>query len=419
MNKTNINRKAWGMLLLFTLLNVLSYADRFLIMAFSDDIIKDLSLTYFQYTILTGYAFTIFYTIAGLFMGALTDRVHRPRLMAAGLFAWTFLTALTGFTKNFFQVSITRAFVGVGEATLTPSALSMLSEVFSSTKRGFASAIFYLGLPVGTFVSFLLAASLGSKFGWRGCFFLMGVVGVTAIAFLLMLKDRRENHKDKPKDKPAFVKETLKDFLRTLSQTRGLLLVLLASVFITFTQGALVLDQVWLIKERGFSQSGARQFSGIIYLTGGVIGSIVAGIGSDWFQKKWHGGRVLFLAVSYLLATPLVIAYRLAPPDSLAFICTAFLLSMSVMFALAPVIATVQEFVPRRILGKSIAICIFAFSVFGNATGSAVTGWLSDQFTRTGVSGPLTMAMLMTSLPAVIAVILYYAAYLKIVSPAK
>ncbi len=411
--------KSWGLLVLFTLLNILSYTDRFLIIAFANDIIKDLSLTYFQYTILTGFVFTIFYTVAGLFMGALADRVHRPRLMAAGLFTWTLLTAITGVAKSFFQVSIARAFIGVGEATLTPSALSMLTEVFPSTKRGFASAVFYMGIPVGTFVSFLLAALLGSKIGWRGCFFLMGAVGIVASFVLLTLKDQRDNLASEPEDSAAFFRETLRDFLHTLSQIQGLVLVVVASIFIAFTQGALVLDQVWLTTERGFSQSGAQQFAGIIFLTGGIIGSIVAGIGSDWFQKKWHGGRALFLAVSYLIITPLAIAYRFIPPESIAFYVIAFLVSMSIMFVFGPVIATVQELVPKRMIAKSIAASIFVFAVFGNATGSAVTGWLADRFTRNAIVEPLTKAMLITSLPAVVAVILYYAAYRKLTKKQK
>ena len=78
-------RNAWGLLLVLTLLNIINFADRYLIIAFSTRIVPELGLSNLQFGLLTGIVFTAVYTIFGLFLGSLADRVHRPRLIAAGL----------------------------------------------------------------------------------------------------------------------------------------------------------------------------------------------------------------------------------------------------------------------------------------------------------------------------------------------
>src|SRR6185503_5126923 len=111
-----------------TLLNVLNFADRYLMAAFAPSIMADLGLNNLEFTLLTGLVFSVFYVLFGLFAGSLADRYHRPRLIAAGLALWSALTAATGMAVNFLQVGLARVFIGIGEAVLTPASLSMLSD---------------------------------------------------------------------------------------------------------------------------------------------------------------------------------------------------------------------------------------------------------------------------------------------------
>src|SRR6266498_2530065 len=183
--ETGAAARAYRLLALLTLLNVLNFADRYLLFSFSHSVIADLRLTNFQFALLTGFAFTLFYAVFGLFAGSLADRLHRPRLIAFGLFLWSALTAATGAARSFAHAALARFCIGVGESLLTPAAMSMISDTLPRRRRSVGAAIYYLGIPVGVGCSFLFAAAAGPALGWRGSFALLGAIGI--VASLLML----------------------------------------------------------------------------------------------------------------------------------------------------------------------------------------------------------------------------------------
>lgn len=188
------NRRSAGVLTLLTLPNMLNFADRFLMQGFAVDLTADLHLTSLQFTLLTGFIFTTFYTLVGLFMGALADRVHRPRLMAAGIIAWSTLTAVTGVVRNFAQLGLARLFIGVGEATLTPAALGLLGDTYVPKRRAFAAGVYYLGAPTGIGGAFIIAGTLGAVIGWRNCFVTSGGLRPNALAGRQNLHWPRPSH---------------------------------------------------------------------------------------------------------------------------------------------------------------------------------------------------------------------------------
>ncbi|MGH8481149.1 MAG: MFS transporter, partial [Nevskiaceae bacterium] len=185
----NGQRSGYVLLAALTLLNVLNFADRFLLVSFGNSIIEDLQLSKFQFTLLTGLVFSVFYVVFGLFAGSLADRYDRPRLIAAGLALWSALTAATGLAVNFTQAALARAFIGVGEAVLTPSAVSMLSDRLPPRRHGLAAGVYYLGIPVGIGASFIFSGVMGPVFGWRGTFIVLGLAGLAATALVLLLRD--------------------------------------------------------------------------------------------------------------------------------------------------------------------------------------------------------------------------------------
>ena len=189
MEKTKSAKGATGILVFLLILNILNMVDRTLIVSFGTSIISDLNLSDSQFGLLTGPVFVFFYSIMGLFMGALADRVHRPKLIAAGLVLWSVLTALSGMAKNFLHIGMARLFIGVGESVMAPSAISMIADLFPKAKRGTATGIYYLGVPLGAGGSFIVAGILGPMIGWRNCFFVLGATGIVLAIGLLFLKE--------------------------------------------------------------------------------------------------------------------------------------------------------------------------------------------------------------------------------------
>ena len=128
-----------------TLLNVMNFIDRQLLASFANFIVPDLGLTNTQFGLLTGLVFIVFYVVMGLFMGVLADMVHRPRLIAVGLAAWSVLTAVSGAARGFWSLAVPRMFIGVGESILTPTSMSMLADRFPTARLGFAVGLLLHG----------------------------------------------------------------------------------------------------------------------------------------------------------------------------------------------------------------------------------------------------------------------------------
>jgi len=168
-----IQRPALLLLLFLTFLNMLNFADRALLGNLAKQVHEDLEISYETIGLLTGFGFVLFYTLVGVLLGTLADRWNRPRLMACGLALWSVLTAATGFARNLFQVACCRAFVGVGEATLTPSALSMSGDVLKPRYRAFAAGFYYAGIPLGAGIGMIASSYILPAYGWRGCFLIL------------------------------------------------------------------------------------------------------------------------------------------------------------------------------------------------------------------------------------------------------
>ena len=125
----------YGFLMFITLLNVMNFVDRQLLASFGNWIKPELELTNAEFGILTGLAFLLFYSVGGLFMGALADKYNRTRMIAIGLAFWSVLTALSGAARGFVSMLIPRMLIGVGESMMTPTAMSLLSDRFPNCKH--------------------------------------------------------------------------------------------------------------------------------------------------------------------------------------------------------------------------------------------------------------------------------------------
>ncbi|MGQ0799153.1 MAG: spinster family MFS transporter [Pseudomarimonas sp.] len=390
-----VRANSWWLLLALTLLNVLNFTDRYLIIAFSTRIVPELGLSNLQFGLLTGIAFTLVYTLFGLVLGALADRVHRPRLIAAGLLVWSLVTALTGFTRTFWQMAMARMCVGIGEAALTPAALSLLADGFAPSRRALANGIYYLGIPIGIGGSFIFASVFGPQLGWRGSFMALGVLGVVAAGLVaLFMRDRQRDGKQ------ARPSGSLRDSWMTvtaeLRRNRAMRLILLGCIASSCVQGAVVLDLLWWVSERGFEEAEAQRLNGSMFLLGGVCGALLGGWGGDRMEARAVGGRMRFLVVAYALGIPLMLLFRLLPADSVLFLPFAFLGNVVFMLVFGPALATLQAIVPAAMRAATVALFVLVTSLIGSAGGSALVGGLADAFAAAGQSEPITLAIMAT-----------------------
>lgn len=418
---TRSPRSAGWLLLALTLLNVLNFADRYLIISFSTSIIPELGLTHLQFGLLTGFVFTAVYTIVGLFAGSLADRVDRTWVIGFGLMAWSAMTAATGVARNFGQMAAARMFIGVGEACLTPAAVSMLADAFPPNRRALVSGIYYLGLPVGVGGSFLFAAVAGPALGWRMSFVLLGAIGVVAglLVILLMSDPPRESaraqraHGDGDTQSPrrAWLRASFNAMLQALRTNPAFALALAGGTAFTFVMGGGILDLVWWVRERGYETAHAQQLTGAIFLVGGILGAVLGGLGADWsYRRDAAAGRLRFLGWVTAAAVPLMIAYRLVPAHTLLFYALAVAGAMLTMMMFGPVFSTVQEQVPPEHRSAAVALFLLCSAFIGAGGGNACIGWLADLFAAQGAAEPITRATLVMSAAALIPIPLFFLA---------
>ena len=419
MHHKALSLRSYGILFFLLLLNILNMLDRTLLIAFGPQIVDDLELSDTQYGLLTGFVFNTFYCFFGLLMGTLADRVNRVRLIAFGLIIWSGLTAVSGAAKNFYQIGLARLFVGIGESVMTPSAISIMADLFPNEKRGAASGIYYLGIPFGAGGAFFIAGILGPTWGWRNCFYLLGAIGISATLFLLALRDpprgvwdrdSQENSGDGSKH--SFIK-VLINIIEILKGSRALIWILLGSIAIHIPIGAGAFNMIWMQSERGFDESVAILYGvySTIFMT---IGMLSGGLLSDVYTKHFRGGRARFLALFMLALTPFTVGFRFWDPESIFFYIglSAILIFGGAFFG--PAFSLVQDLCPPRSRGVMTAVALVAMNFLGVGSGALILGMSSDIMREMGVSEPYTYALFACDLIGALTIPCFYIASMYI-----
>src|SRR5438045_827265 len=172
---------AWTALVILTALNFLNYIDRSVLFAVQPLVQTEFHLTNAQLGYLTS-AFLLFYMVAAPFTGPLADRYSRKLIIAIGAFFWSGLTLLTAVTHSYPALLVRHTLVGIGEASFVTIAPTFVADLFPEEKRGRILGVFYLAIPVGTALGYVLGGNLGTRFGWRFPFYIAAFPG-----FLLAL----------------------------------------------------------------------------------------------------------------------------------------------------------------------------------------------------------------------------------------
>lgn len=413
------SRYAWVMLALLILLNIINFVDRQLVVSLQLPLKADpdLQLNDVRITLLAGYAFAVVYSIAGLYLGTIADRWHRPRLIAAGLFIWSLMTAVSGLAQSFLHLALARIFVAVGEATLTPASVAMLGDLFGPKKRSLASGLYYLGIPLGASLSLIIAGLLEPLpgVGWRGCYFGLGLVGLLIVPVIGLMKDPRparsstsasESAARTPEAAP--LRQQLSELFGTLARSPALIMTIIGAVTINIGVGTTYLDPSWLAAERGFQKAQAPLFLGVIFLFGGSLGNFLGGWLGDLFHRRVAGGRLLAIVLVQLGILPFGILFRFISPNSILFPVGWFVSSIFITMMYGPVLATVHELTPERIRATMIAFLLICLNIFGASLGALIAAQLTRYL------GSYTWGIFLTSQISLIAIPMFWFASRRI-----
>lgn len=211
------DRYAWYVLMVLVLVYVLNFVDRQIISILANDIKRDLGLTDADLGFLYGTAFGVFYSLFGIPLGKLADGWNRTRLLTAGLALWSAMTTVSGFAKNGGMLTAARIGVGIGEATASPSAYSLISDWFPKEKRATALAIYSSGLYLGGGISLLVGGQIVERWdamfpdrsgplglaGWQAAFMAVGIPGLLLALWVSTLREPFRGQADGIKTPPA------------------------------------------------------------------------------------------------------------------------------------------------------------------------------------------------------------------------
>lgn len=372
-----VSASAWKLLAFLTALNVLNFVDRWLIAGLAPLLIADLGLSRAQIGLLAGFGFVFFYTFVGLFLGLAADRWRRLPLVAAGLALWSGMTALSGLARSFVQLAIPRLLVGVGEATLTPCALSMLGDAFPARRLAMASGVYYAGIPLGTAVSLVASSFIAPRYGWRACFLALGVFGLAAVGLLVFFREPARRAAASAA-RPS-LREVASAMLRALTARRELALTLAGGSLLVYGAGAALHSVTWLVEERGFAYSRAAFVSGIIAVLAGFLGNLAGGSFGDWCARRWRNGHLWSLVAMTAFFTPIGLVFYNLPPGTPLFYLCWFFTSAGTGAWFGPLFAAIQELSPTHTRATAVAFALLVLNLLGVGPGPLVTGILGDR----------------------------------------
>jgi MFS family permease len=205
---------AWTVVAILIATAVLSYTDRQVLSLLVDPIRGELGISDTQVSLLLGTAFAVVYGIAGIPLGFLADRTSRRNLIFAGVVVWSCGTLACGFSHSFGQLFAARIVVGLGEAVLSPAAISLISDYFPPERRGTAVGFFLSGIAMGIGAAILIGGGvlhvvesgvlagtpLAGQPAWRLVLLLIGAPGLLWSLAILLIKEPARKTTEDPTD---------------------------------------------------------------------------------------------------------------------------------------------------------------------------------------------------------------------------
>lgn len=386
-----VPRQARYALALLLAVNLLNYVDRQALYAVFPLIKADLNLSDTALGFL-GSAFMLTYMLAAPLFGRLGDRSNRAHLAAGGLVVWSLATMLSGVAGSYRTLLAARAVVGVGEASFGTVSPGLLSDYFSRERRGRMLSLFFLAIPVGSALGYILGGQLGQAFGWKTAFLLVGLPGLFLALPLHLLKDPR--YGTTPVKVPTH--EPIMPVLRRFWSNRTYAHATLSMAAMTFALGGLA---QWAPSylQRSFALEVARgnTIFGMITVVAGIIGTLAGGWLGDIFQRRRATGYLYVSAAGFLLGAPLMVL-ALTASNLTVCLVAIFAAELCLFLNTGPLNTVLINVVAPGCRAMAIAVNIFTIHALGDAISPAIIGSLSDKW-------GLARALLVTPLAVLIA----------------
>jgi MFS family permease len=330
---------------------------------------------------LGGLAFALFYTLLGIPIARLADRVGRVGIIAVAVGLWSFATAACGAAHSFAQLFWARLAVGVGEAGGVAPAYSLICDYFPSRQRARALAVYSFGIPIGSALGIVLGGFITHWMSWRMAFVIVGGVGFwTAPILKLTVREPPRGVPAPAPDSPARsnAKRNLSAVLATLASKPSFWgLALGGGTCSMMGYGLFFWMPSFLVRSFGLSVLQASLFYGGLVLVAGTAGIWAGGVLADRLGQRSRSAYAWVPAVAFLCTVPFyavgILSTNLAVCLLLLGIPTALALAW-----LGPVLAAVQHLVLPAERSTASAVFLFVNNLLGLGVGTMLIGVISD-----------------------------------------
>jgi len=389
-------RYEWYVVLVLAGCYALSFVDRQILSLLVGPIKHDLHISDTKIGLLQGLAFSVLYTLMGLPLGRWADSANRRNLVVAGVLAWSAFTAFCSAAKSFLTLFLARIGVGIGEASLSPSTYSMVSDLFPRERFGVALSVLYMGVFVGSSLALMVGGTtvdllartpmvtapiLGLVASWRLTFVIVGAPGILFALLLFTVREPiRKGMLRVESGKPLSLREGMSQVRMRWQTVAGLALgmVFQSTCFYAFMSWA----PAFLQRVHGWSAGQAGRALGMIVLVFGCLGMYVGGSLCDrWHRRGVVDGPVRVGIPSALGAGILFVLAMLSPQAAwtLAFACPAmFFLALPMGTA----VAALQLIFPNQLRGQVSALYLFILNLGGLTLGPLLPGVFNDYLFR-------------------------------------
>ncbi|MBU2294381.1 MAG: MFS transporter [Gammaproteobacteria bacterium] len=371
---------AWRILFLLFLANLFNFFDRTIPAIIIEPIRMEWDLSDLQLGLI-GTAFTIVYAIAGIPLGRMADTGARRKIMGWGLAVWSGLTAVNGLAWNFWSFLLIRMGVGIGEASYAPAANSLIGDLFPAHKRARAMGIFMLGLPIGLLLAFFTIGAMVKAFdSWRAPFFIAAVPGVILALFMFFIKEPKRGAAELVQSRTTPVEKPLRKVL-AIRTFWWLVLAGLAFNFATYACNSFMVPMLQRYFLMPLEQ--AAMATGVIVGLTGLVGLTLGGWLADKIHQRWQSGRLLFAALSMLIASVTTGYALMAGRVEIAVFVALF--SIGWLFAYnfyTCVYTAIQDVIEPRLRATAMALFFAGLYLLGGGLGPLAVGMLSDHYSH-------------------------------------
>lgn len=326
---------------------------------------------------LVGAAFTLAYALAGLPLGRLADTRSRKWIIAIGLVVWSLLTGVNGLVGGFVSLLIVRIGIGLGEAAFAPAANALIADLYPSARRGRATGMLMLGLPIGMILAFFTTGAIADYFGtWRAPFFIAMIPGLIVAVLFMLIREPERGAMDPQTEQPVRIDRPI----RALLSIPTFWLIIASGVTFTFAGYATTTFMVPNLQRYfGLSLTEAALSVGVIVGVTGLVALPLSGLIADKLHGRFARGRLLFGAGCMAISAVLTWVALSQPTHQVELFIGLFAAGWFFQYVyFTTAYPAIHDVVPPQLRATAIAVFFAMFYVLGAAFGPLLVGLLSD-----------------------------------------